>query len=200
MPCIVHKSLWIIWTNFASSRQVTHYVSATLGLWRWYITITITNVGIIHRPLFYLKLNSIGLSVPHRKSWFSSAKPNRLMLSIGLWRWYINITITILDIIHRPVFYLKLKWTELDRFIRTSQKTHYVSATKPDRLMLSIGLWRWYINITITILDIICRPVLYLKLKWTQLYRFVPTSPEIMIILCEAQQVNAIYRFVMMVY
>jgi hypothetical protein len=29
------------------------------------------------------------------------------MLSIGLWRWYINITITILGIIHRPVFYLK---------------------------------------------------------------------------------------------
>jgi hypothetical protein len=31
------------------------------------------------------------------------------MLSIDLWRWYINITITILDIIHRPVFYLKKK-------------------------------------------------------------------------------------------
>jgi hypothetical protein len=29
------------------------------------------------------------------------------MLSIGLWRLYINITIIILDIIHRPVFYLK---------------------------------------------------------------------------------------------
>jgi hypothetical protein len=29
------------------------------------------------------------------------------MLSIGLWRWYINIIITILDIVHRPVFYLK---------------------------------------------------------------------------------------------
>jgi hypothetical protein len=29
------------------------------------------------------------------------------MLSIGLWRWYINITITILDIIHRFVLYLK---------------------------------------------------------------------------------------------
>jgi hypothetical protein len=27
--------------------------------------------------------------------------------SIGLWRWYINITITILDIIYRLVFYLK---------------------------------------------------------------------------------------------
>jgi hypothetical protein len=29
------------------------------------------------------------------------------MLSIDLRRWYINVTITILDIIHRPVFYLK---------------------------------------------------------------------------------------------
>jgi hypothetical protein len=29
------------------------------------------------------------------------------MLSIGLWRWYINITVTIVDIILRPVFYLK---------------------------------------------------------------------------------------------
>jgi hypothetical protein len=29
------------------------------------------------------------------------------MLSIGLWQWYINITITILDIIHRPVFYFE---------------------------------------------------------------------------------------------
>jgi hypothetical protein len=30
---------------------------------------------------------------------------------IGLWRCYINITITILDIIHRPAFYLKLNST-----------------------------------------------------------------------------------------
>jgi hypothetical protein len=30
-----------------------------------------------------------------------------LMLSIGLWRWYINITITILDIMHHPVLCLK---------------------------------------------------------------------------------------------
>jgi hypothetical protein len=29
------------------------------------------------------------------------------MLSAGLWRWYINITVTNLDIIHRPAFYLK---------------------------------------------------------------------------------------------
>jgi hypothetical protein len=31
----------------------------------------------------------------------------RLMLSVGLWRWYINITVTISDINHRPVIYLK---------------------------------------------------------------------------------------------
>jgi hypothetical protein len=31
--------------------------------------------------------------------------------SIGLWRWNINITVTILNIIHRPVFYLKLNST-----------------------------------------------------------------------------------------
>jgi hypothetical protein len=34
------------------------------------------------------------------------------MLSIGLWQWYINITITILDIIHRSVFYLKYDISE----------------------------------------------------------------------------------------
>jgi hypothetical protein len=27
-----------------------------------------------------------------------------IIRSVGVWRWYINITITILDIIHRPVF------------------------------------------------------------------------------------------------
>jgi hypothetical protein len=36
------------------------------------------------------------------------------MLSIGLWWWYIDITITILDIIHRPVFYLKHDVSEME--------------------------------------------------------------------------------------
>jgi hypothetical protein len=40
------------------------------------------------------------------------------MLSIGLWRRYINITITILDIIHRPVFYLKLDVPETEFCLR----------------------------------------------------------------------------------
>jgi hypothetical protein len=42
-----------------------------------------------------------------------------------------NVTITILDITHRPVFYLKLNSAQLYRFVRTSQETHYVSATSP---------------------------------------------------------------------
>jgi hypothetical protein len=58
----------------------------------------------IHRPVLfktqqvwpYLTGNALRL---HYES-------NRLMLFIGLWRCYINIAITILDIIHRPVFYL----------------------------------------------------------------------------------------------
>jgi hypothetical protein len=60
--------------------------------------------------------------------------------------------------------------------------------------MLSIGLWRWYINITITILDII----FYLKLNST-LGLSVPHSKHITSPL-RAQQVNAICRFVTMVY
>jgi hypothetical protein len=44
-----------------------------------------------------------------------------------------------------------------------SQESHYVSTTEPDRLMLSTGLCRRYINVTITILDIIHDPVFYLK-------------------------------------
>jgi hypothetical protein len=80
---------------------------------------------------------------------------------IGLWRWCINITITILDVIHRPVFYLIPN--------STLQVCPYLTGNtlrlrfEPNRLMLSIGFWWWYINITITILDIIHRPVFYLK-------------------------------------
>jgi hypothetical protein len=71
-------------------------------------------------------------------------------LNIKHWnQWYINITITILDIIHHPVFYLKLTGNTL-RFRYESNK-----------LMLSTGSWRRYINITITVLNIILRPIFY---------------------------------------
>jgi hypothetical protein len=73
------------------------------------------------------------------------------MLSIGLWRWYIKTTITILAIINRPVFYLTLNWTlyVCQYLTRKTLRLRY----KPNRLMLSICLWRWNINITITSLD-----------------------------------------------
>jgi hypothetical protein len=66
-----------------------------------------------------------------------------------------------------------------------------------DALMLSIGVWRWYVNITTTILDIAHRPVFYLKLNSTGLS--VPHKKHITYPL-RAKQVNAIYRFVMIVY
>jgi hypothetical protein len=99
------------------------------------------------------------MSVLHWKHITSPLQAQQVMRSTGLWRCYINITITILDIIHHPVLYLR---PPMDN-IRTSPKTHYVSATEPNRLMQSIGIWRWNINITVTILDIIHRSVFYLK-------------------------------------
>jgi hypothetical protein len=39
-----------------------------------------------------------------------------------MWRWYINITITILDIIHRPVLYLKLNVSETGFCLRLRVK------------------------------------------------------------------------------
>jgi hypothetical protein len=45
--------------------------------------------------------------------------------SIGLWRWYINITTTILDIIHRLIFYLN---HTVDNVL-TSQEIIYIYAT-----------------------------------------------------------------------
>jgi hypothetical protein len=84
------------------------------------------------------------------------------MLSTGLWRWYINITITILANIHRPVF-------SCSKLTSTLQVCPYLRGNTlclryvPNRVMLSIGLWRWYSNTTITILGIIHRPVFYLR-------------------------------------
>jgi hypothetical protein len=71
------------------------------------------------------------------------------MRSKGLWRWYINIMVTILDIIHRPAFYLKHK----NDNTCTSQEAHYVYVTTPT------GLWRRCINIIVTIVDTNNRPV-----------------------------------------
>jgi hypothetical protein len=69
------------------------------------------------------------------------------MLSIGLWEWYINITITILDIIHRPVFYVKQN--SLDRKldepqsrcgVRGEEKILDVAGTRTPDFLLSSQL------------------------------------------------------------
>jgi hypothetical protein len=84
---------------------------------------------------------------------------------ISFWWWYIDITIAILDIIRRPVFYLKLNSAlQVCPYLTgNTLRLHY----EPNRLKLSIGLWRWYIIMTITILDIIDRSVFYLKFNST---------------------------------
>jgi hypothetical protein len=48
----------------------------------------------------------MGLSVPDRKHIMSPLRPQQV-ISIDVWRLYINITTTILCIIYHPVFYLK---------------------------------------------------------------------------------------------
>jgi hypothetical protein len=58
------------------------------------------------------------------------------MLSIGLWRWYINITITILDIIHRPVFYLKRNVSEIGFYSRLQVEPTQVGPMEMDSLCL----------------------------------------------------------------
>jgi hypothetical protein len=82
---------------------------------------------------------------------------NRVILSIGLWRLYINITITVLGNNDRPVFYLK-HMMDNSYLTEIAFRLHY----EPNRLMLSIALRRLYVNITVTVLDIISRSVPYL--------------------------------------
>jgi hypothetical protein len=65
-------------------------------------------------------------------------EPSRLMRSICLWRWYSNITIAILDIIHRTVFHLRSMFSETGLCLDFRW-----SSWSGDRLTLSIGL-NWF--------------------------------------------------------
>jgi hypothetical protein len=63
-----------VWLDFRVAVEVVSKIIIitfirSAGLWRWYINIADTTLGIIHRPGFYLKIQfkSIGLSVPHMK-------------------------------------------------------------------------------------------------------------------------------------
>jgi hypothetical protein len=63
----------------------------------------------MHPPVFYLKqLNSVDLPVSHMKHITSPLQAQQVNVICRLWRWCINITMVILHIIHRRVFYLKL--------------------------------------------------------------------------------------------
>jgi hypothetical protein len=59
------------------------------------------------------------------------------MLCIGLWRWYVNITITILDIIQRPVFYLKYDVSETAFCLRLQVESTQLCPTDRDSLCLT---------------------------------------------------------------
>jgi hypothetical protein len=86
--------------------------------------------------VFYLKLISTLQVYPYftRNPIRLRYEPNRLMLSIGLWRRYITVTITIADIIYRPVFYLKHNLSETAFCLRLQ-----VEPVRRQKLALSIG-------------------------------------------------------------
>jgi hypothetical protein len=94
------------WTKYNNLESPVYIWS--ICLWWWHINIAIGILDIIHCPdsLSKTQLNSLGLSVPHRKH---IAPPLRAQQVNGICRFVtmvINITITILDIIYHPVFYL----------------------------------------------------------------------------------------------
>jgi hypothetical protein len=76
------------------------------------------------------------------------------------------------------------------------QRRHLTPRDTVDGCVRATGLWRWYINVTITTVDIIDRPVFDLK----HTVGNVRTSQETHTSPVPTQQNNAIYRFVKMVY
>jgi hypothetical protein len=118
----IHEYLWSFWAEESKyivsvsteCGKLTSFFHRPLSSKKEVIRNKI--LDIIQRPLFYLKhnvscrcltqsnVNKIRISVCLYLTGNTLRlryETNRLMLSIGLWRWYINITITILGIIHR---------------------------------------------------------------------------------------------------
>jgi hypothetical protein len=58
------------------------------------------------------------------------------MLSIGLWRWYVNVTVTNLDITHRPLFYLEDNVSETESCPSIQVKCIQLGPTLVDRARL----------------------------------------------------------------
>jgi hypothetical protein len=116
-------------------------------------------LDIIYNSVLYLKLHPTLYVCPYLTGNTLRLRygPERIMLYIGLSRQYINKIITILDIIHRPVFYLKLSSYVCSYLTGNTVRLRY----GPNRLMLSMVCDGWNINITVRILDIIHCPVFF---------------------------------------
>jgi hypothetical protein len=87
------------------------------------------------------------------------------------------------------------------RFTKLTTHIHLVPRPKVVEIR-STGFCRWYINITITILDILYLPVFYLK-SLRHRMRSIDLSVshrKHITYLLRAQQVDVIYRLVTMVY
>jgi hypothetical protein len=76
------------------------------------------------------------------------------MLSTGLWRWYINITIAILDIINRPVSYLKHDVSETWFCLLQVDPTQFV----PVRFEYSVYRFTAFENNATTKWSSVCLP------------------------------------------
>jgi hypothetical protein len=107
------------------------------------------------------------------------------MLSIGLWRRYINITITIMDIIHHLALQSESEslynWRSVSQYVLVSSpvwdfwpefqtQLNSVGLSVPHREHITSPLWTQqvnaiyrFVNIIITILDIIHCPAFYLE-------------------------------------
>jgi hypothetical protein len=133
LPVVCNKGTQHSWKNYPSGWDYTLKIEATeiqqfsstilntwsIGLLRWYINIKMPYIYIyiscinisqfwtLLIAVFYWKLDSVGFPYLIGNILRFPYEPNRLMLPIGLWRWYINVTIAISYVIHSPVFHLK---------------------------------------------------------------------------------------------
>jgi hypothetical protein len=98
------------------------------SLYLFHICKIITNLDIIHRPVFYLKLNSIGSPMPHTKHITSTLRVQQANAA------YRFVTMVYKYNYHNSGHYLSSClsfYTQFYMFAHASQETHYVYATSP---------------------------------------------------------------------
>jgi hypothetical protein len=117
-PCLLFK------TQLNSiGLSVSHRKHITSPLGAQQVNAIYRCVTMIHL-LFKTQLNSIGLSVPHKKHITSPPRAQQVN-AIHMYV-YISITMTILDILHRPVFYLKHNVSETEFYLRVHVEPTYL--------------------------------------------------------------------------